>query len=222
MREDLDAQIVRGGGIRPPVLFESIPGPGVPSPLNSILNFLAFQAAWFAAVYGASKGSLLAGPLAFGGVVVLHLVLVPKGRRIPELLFVLSVGILGTGMDAGLQALGLTAYPGTTDAWGGPIPPPWITSLWVGFATLPRFSLAWLGRKPLLWPVVLGGIGGPLSFASGVRIGAVGYGDAGPLLASVGLGLQYALVTPMLLRWAPGLRVRTTEEAPGNQGGSPS
>jgi hypothetical protein len=82
-----------------------------------------------------------------------------------------------------------------------PIVPPWITALWIGFATLPRFSLAWLRGKPWL-AALLGGVAGPLSYLAGVRLGAVAVG-AHPLLTFGVLAAEYALVTPLLLLLAP-------------------
>lgn len=189
------------------------PRPETPPPMDPLLNFAVFQIAWFVTVFGAADGSPVAGPVAFLGAVFIHLIRTPHGDRVRESAFLASVGVLGTAMDAGLLHLGFTAYPGTAESWGLPIPPPWITALWVGFATLPRFSLAWLGRRPWTWSFVGGALGGPLSFASGVEIGAVGYGEAGALFGSIGLAVQYAIVTPLLLRWAPGVQLRSDPSA---------
>jgi hypothetical protein len=73
--------------------------------------------------------------------------------------------------------------------------PPFIASLWIAFATLPHVSLAWLAPRPAL-VAALSAIGGPLSFAAGVR--AVGYGVA-PLASNAVSALEYALATPLLL-----------------------
>lgn len=163
--------------------------------MKNLANFLLFQLAWFAAVEGAARGSLWGGPLAVAVIVIVHLALVTEKGR--ELRYLLVVGLLGTAVDSGLFALDITAYPGTASTWSGPFVPPWIVSLWVAFATLPRFSMAWLVARPAL-AALLGAVGGPLSFYAGVRIGAVAPGGS-PLLTAGVLALEYAVATPLLL-----------------------
>ena len=41
--------------------------------------------------------------------------------------------------------------------------PPWPIPLWLQFATLLRFSLRWLDRRPAL-AVLVGLVGGPMAF----------------------------------------------------------
>ena len=164
--------------------------------MRNLWNFVFFQAGWFVAVEGAARGSMWAGPAAVAVVALIHLLLVSGRGR--ELLFLLGVGLAGTLVDSGLAWLGATSYPTSTEAWPYAVVPPWITSLWLGFATLPRRSLAWLAPRPRL-AVLFGAIGGPLSYLAGVRLGAVGVG-ADPLLTWGALSLEYALVTPVLLR----------------------
>lgn len=171
------------------------------------VNLVAFNAAWFAAVGGAAEGHLWWGPAAFAAVVLVHLALVE--RRAAELGFLLAAGIAGTLVDAGLHAAGATGYPTSPGGWpplGLPawLPPPWIASLWVGFATLPRFSLAWLRGRPVA-AALLGAVGGPLSYLGGARLGAVAVA-ADPWWTIGLLAIEYALVTPLLVQLAPGAR----------------
>lgn len=171
--------------------------------MTNLVHFALFQLGWLVAVVGAARGHLWWGPAAMGVVCGVHLALCREGRG-PELVYLLAVGALGAALDSGLAALGLTSYPGTRAAWSSALVPPWIVALWVGFATLPRFSLAWLrGRAPLA--ALLGALGGPLSYLAGVRLGAVAPGDP-PVATWAALALEYALVTPLLLRLAPGTR----------------
>lgn len=167
--------------------------------MRNLLNFLLFQIGWFAAVGGAARGSMWMGPVVMGAVVVIHLSMVKD--RVRELCYLLAVGLAGTLIDSALAGLGVTCYPTSGEAWPYAIVPPWITVLWIGFATLPRLSLAWLAPWPR-WAVLLGAIGGPLSYLGGVRIGAVGVGPE-PLFTWVGISLQYAVATPLLLLHAP-------------------
>ncbi len=168
--------------------------------MKKLANFLLFQGAWFVTVAGAARGAVWVGPATFAAVAAVHLLLVFERAR--ELRFLLFAGVLGTIADSVLAALGATAYPSSEAAWHFPIVPPWITALWIGFATLPRFSLAWLVRRPGL-AALLGAVGGPLSYLAGARLGAVAVSSE-PLLTWGALAVEYALATPLLLWLAPG------------------
>ena len=167
--------------------------------MTKLANFMLYQAAWFAAVEGAARGMIWLGPAAMVVVIVVHLVIVSERAR--ELRFLLIVGFLGTIADSGLAAVGALAYPTSQAAWSSIVVPPWISALWIGFATLPRFSLAWLAQRPWL-AALLGAIGGPLSFLAGVRMGAIAAGPT-PMLTWSLLPLEYALATPLLICFAP-------------------
>lgn len=165
----------------------------------NLLHFLSFQAVWFAAVLGAASGFGWFGPLALVLHVALHLAGVPTGTRAREVGALALVGGLGLLMDSGLHAVGATNYPTSSTPFG--LCPPWIVALWIGFASLARYSLAWLRERPRL-AVVLGAIGGPLSYVGGARTGAVALSDPA-WISILALSIQYAIVTPALLRWMP-------------------
>jgi len=173
--------------------------------MRNLANFALFQLAWFVAVGGAARGELWAGPFAVGVFLLIHLGMLPSQRsRGAELVYVLAVGAIGALADTALHAIGATAYPTSVEGWGHALVPPWIISLWVAFALLPRFSLGWLAGKPGL-AFLLGAIGGPLSYLGGTRMGAVAAGE-NELLTWGALSLEYALITPLLLRFAPAFR----------------
>jgi len=167
---------------------------------HNLLNFALFQLAWFAAVAGAAAGQMWYGPAAVGAFLIIQLALIPEGRG-RELAYVITVGLVGALLDSALHALGVLKYPSSEVAWGFASVPPWIISLWVAFALLPRFSLAWLVGRPRL-AALLGAVGGPLSFFAGTGFGAIAPGDE-PVVTALVLALEYALVTPLLLAWAP-------------------
>ncbi len=175
--------------------------------MRNVANFLLFQTFWFTAVLGAAAGRMWLGPLAAIAVLTVHLWMLGDGReRKRELAYVLAVGLLGTLVDSLLRTAGATAYPTSEQAWPFAAVPPWITSLWVAFAILPRFSLRWLRGRPAL-AVLLGALGGPLSYLAGARLGAVAVGQS-PSLTWTALALEYAVVTPLLLRFAPRARLQ--------------
>ncbi len=179
---------------------------------KNLLNFGLFQLFWFAAVVGAGSGHLWLGPFAVAVFLGLHLMMVPAGvERLRELGYVLAVGLAGSLVDSGLHAIGATVYPTSREAWPFVVVPPWIASLWVAFAMLPRFSLGWLaGRRRLA--VLFGAIGGPASYFAGTRFGAVAVGDV-PLLTWGALAVEYAILMPIMLRLAPGASPKHETEA---------
>lgn len=164
------------------------------------VHFATFQGLWFAAVFGAAGGSAWLGPLALIPHLALHFAGVERGARGREVVALAVAGAGGTLIDAGLHAVGVTGYPGSATPFGV-LPPVWITALWIGFASLPRYSLAWLrGRAALA--AAFGAIGGPLSYWGGVTSGATEWSNPAWRTA-VGLGVEYAIVTPALLAWMP-------------------
>lgn len=167
-----------------------------------VLNFALFHLFWIAAVGGAAAGWLWMGPLLVALVVIVHLKMVPAGReRMRELRFILWIGLAGTLADSLMHALGVTVYPTSVSRWPYPLVPPWITSMWVAFATMPRFSLAWLEGRPAL-ATVFGAVGGPMSYFCGTRVGAVAVGES-PLLTFGALSVEYAIFMPLMLHYRP-------------------
>lgn len=171
--------------------------------MKNAVNFLFFNVCWFAAVEGAARGSVWIGPAAFALMVGVHLAwATPRGERVRESLYLAAVGCVGLLADSAMQAAGLIDYATAGTPWPYLVVPPWIVSLWIGFATLPRLSLAWLTRRPMWWAAVLGAIGGPMSFFAGTRMGPIAAGDE--LFATLGvLAVEYGVLMPFMLRLAP-------------------
>jgi len=167
--------------------------------VKALANYALFQGVWLVAVWGASAGRLYDGLAAALVMLAVHAAMVPAGARRHELVYVAAATLAGTAVDSALSGLGLIFYPGSR-GWTAPTAPPWIVGLWLAFAMLPRFSLAWLRARPLL-AAVLGAVGGPLSFLAGARLGAVA---AGAPVTWVALAVEYAVATPLLLGLAPG------------------
>lgn len=165
--------------------------------MSPVLQFAAFQAFWFAAVLGAGAGHVWLGVLAL--VPYLAWMLARERGRAALASRWIVAGLLGSLADGGLAAAGLIRYPTVGPGWPAWLVAPFIVALWIAFATLPHVSLAWLARRPVL-AALLGAVGGPLSFAAGARAGAVDPGASAPATYAV-LALEYALATPLLLRW---------------------
>jgi hypothetical protein len=158
---------------------------------RNLLNFVVFQAAWFACVVGAARGHATAGTLAVAAAVALHLWLAP--RREPELWLVGCVVAIGLVWDSLLVVAGLASYPTGTFAPG--LAPHWILAMWALFATALNLSLGWLKGRPIL-AALLGAVGGPLAYFAGYRLGAIEAPQLGTLLLAQAAG--WAVLMPLL------------------------
>ena len=156
-----------------------------------VLNFIAFQVAWFACVLGGANDRALAGTMVVGAVIGLHLALAQ--RPMPEALLIAVVAVIGLVWDSGLVALGLMSYPTGNFAPG--LAPYWIVAMWALFATSLNLSMAWL--KDRAWLAALfGAVGGPLAYLAGERLGGLQMPD--PVLALGAQALGWAVLLPML------------------------
>lgn len=159
---------------------------------HQVVNFLAFQAGWFACVLGAAHGLPIAGAAVALGVVGLHLAMAP--RALPELALAGIAVAMGLLFDSLLVSLGWVAYP--SGMWLPGLAPYWILAMWAIFATTLNVSMSWL-RERLPLAVVLGGVFGPLSYFAGERLGGIVFLDEGR--AMFGLALGWAVFMPLLL-----------------------
>lgn len=160
--------------------------------LLGLFNFLAFEAAWFAAVTGGAAGRGALMSLAVVAVVVIHLAL-NRARLRGEILLIIAVTLFGTLIEMGFMGAGLIRYAGTVE--GQALPPIWIVALWFGFATLPNASLGWLkGRWGL--QALLGLLSGPLTYWGGAKLGAATLAEGwGAFFA---IGFAWALALPVI------------------------
>ena len=160
-----------------------------------VINFLAFQAGWFACVLGGASGWPWLGVGVVAMVISLHVFQSPEASR--ELRLVAAAAVIGTAWDSTLAATGVLIYP--SGQLASMLAPVWIVALWMGFATSLNVSLRWLkGRQGLA--MLVGAVAGPMSFWAGSRVGAVRFAD--PLLSLAILSLGWALLMPLLLRVA--------------------
>ena len=103
--------------------------------------------------------------------------------------------VLGFVLESLLMASGVARYaePGPYPA----LPPVWILAMWVLLATLLDSSLAWM-QKRLRLAILFAGVGAPMSYAAGARLG--GMEIAEPLWRSFTvMGVLWAIAFPALL-----------------------
>jgi hypothetical protein len=160
--------------------------------LRKVINFIVFQAAWFATVLGAAHGMPWLGVAAVPLALALHLALSPDWR--PELLLAISAAGTGFIFDSALVAAG--SFSPIPYGFPKPLSSLWMVMLWVNLATTINVSMGWLrGRYAL--GTVLGAIGGPMAYYSGAKLGAMTrLPDPGDL---IGIGMAWAIAFPLLL-----------------------
>ncbi|NNF41694.1 MAG: DUF2878 domain-containing protein [Phycisphaerales bacterium] len=170
-----------------------------------LVNFVAFQAVWFASLLGATRGRPEIGLLVLAGALVVHAAL-RRHRWRGDLVLLAVAGLAGYLADSALTLAGVIGFPPEA-AWGGPSPL-WMVGLWVNFATTLRLSLAWLVPRPGL-AATLGLVAGPIAYGAGARMGAIEL-PAGVAAGLLAVAAEYAIALP-LLGW---VAARTTPDAP--------
>ena len=162
--------------------------------LRVVGNVVAFQLGWFGCVLAAARGHDAAGVGIVAAIVLLHLWLAARPSR--ELCVVVAAVLIGAVWDSLLRKLGLLVYAAPGPAW---LAPAWILAMWALFGTTLNVSLRWL-RGRLLVAVLFGGIGGPMAFWAGQRLGAVQIPGPWPGLLAQAAG--WAMILPVLLQLA--------------------
>ena len=135
---------------------------------DTAINLCLYQAGWFALVLGAANRRPWAGVGAGLVLIAVHLILARE--RKPEILMVVSVGIMGTIVDSAQAFAGVFVFE--SGYWTFWVVPFWLTVMWMQFATLFHFALRWLSGRYLL-SAALGAVGGPAAFLTGERLGGV-------------------------------------------------
>ena len=160
--------------------------------MKLLVNFVAFQLGWFACVLGAANGLPWLGPVVVAAVVALHLVTARRKR--PELYLVLVAMVIGLVVDSLLLATGWLRY--SAGLWLPGLAPYWIIAMWALFATTLNVSMGWMRGRPVL-TLLMGAIGGPLSYLAGEKLGAIELTQ--PTAALAALAVAWAIAMPLLM-----------------------
>lgn len=159
------------------------------------INFIAFQAGWFAAVLSAAAGRPALGFGVMLAVIGLHLYRSPRPAQ--EIALIGLCGLIGGVWDSALVTAGWVSYASGMLAEG--LAPYWIVGMWMLFATTMNVSLGWLkGRTALA--VIFGAVGGPLAYLTGQKLGGIVLVDV--VAALVALAAGWGVMMPLLLRLA--------------------
>lgn len=189
--------IVPGGNrcsddrLRLPVALDSVESPV--SYMTPFVNFLLYQIGWFCCVLGAAWHSPWLGMSIALGLVAAHFWLATD--RTTQLKLVLAAAGVGFIIDSSQLWIGAFVFPsGILVDW---LPPPWMTVLWIQFATTFRYSMRWLSRRYAL-SAFFGFTGAPLAFFAGERLGAIQF--LTPRLTHYALlALLWSVAVPLLV-----------------------
>jgi len=160
-----------------------------------VVNFVAYQAVWFAVVMSAAYRRAELGMAAAVLFVAVQLVL--SRRRALDVRLMAAAVLLGLTVDGTLGFFGWLRYASPVPALPPHGAPLWILCLWASFALTLTRSLAWLMRRPWLG-ALFGALGGPLAYASAAR-GFAAVDFVPPTARAVaGLALGWGAAMPVL------------------------
>jgi hypothetical protein len=171
--------------------------------MRNILNFVLFQAGWFACVLGGAHGMPVAAVASAGAVIVVSLWWF-SADRMRDARLLLAVALIGFCVDT------LHLHFGVFELIGDPrfphLCPLWLVALWTMFGTTLHGSLSWLaGRYGLA--AMLGAVAGPLSYHGGAKLGAVTL-HPNSAFSIAALAVGWAIVMPLLVWLAHGREKR--------------
>jgi len=176
--------------------------PGAIATMTRFANFAFYQIGWFACVLGVSWGFQWIGVASALCLVFIHLCL--ASDRNVQIKLALAAAAVGLIIDTAQLAMGVFSFPrGSVIEW---LPPPFMTVLWLQFATTLRYCMSWLGGRYGL-SAAFGLFGAPLAFFAGERLGAIEF--LSPRLAHyTALGLIWSVSVPLLVYIADRLGAR--------------
>lgn len=132
--------------------------------MSKTLNFVAFQAGWFACILGAANDIPWLGPLVVAAF--LAAMLVTRRDRVAFTLRMAGAAGLGFVADTILLRMGVLNFANNAFS------PLWMTALWPNLAATLHSSLGWLSGRYVL-AALFGAVGGPLAYYAGARLGAL-------------------------------------------------
>lgn len=158
-----------------------------------LVNLVAFQCCWLAAVLGAAAGMPWLGPLFAVAWLPMH-IRATGASMVIETKLILAAGALGYVLDSVIVLVGGVSFPAQAQL-GAPTTL-WMVTLWLGFAATLRHALGWIRGRYLL-AALLGAVAGPFAYWSGSKLGAVVLTDIVPTLMMV--GVEWLVAMPLLL-----------------------
>lgn len=133
-----------------------------------VVNFLLFQASWFALVAGAANQLLIPGIVLCAVFLAWELYRSADRWALASLVGLAMVG--GVLVDGSYASFGIVRY----ELPAGPLAPWWIIGLWVIFALTLTESMGWM-RERMITGSLMAGVAAPLSYYAGFKLGAVAF-----------------------------------------------
>lgn len=161
---------------------------------SNIINFVLFQISWLGCVLSGAAGQNLPALLITVFFVLIHRRFF--AWRYADTRLIIAGLLVGLFLDSAYSAAGLMVYNAQT--WP-PIAPWWILCLWVNFILTLNHSLSWMLERRWL-AALLAGIGSPLSYYAGQKLGALNWQQ--PEMLVVIAALSWAIAVPFLLTLA--------------------
>lgn len=155
--------------------------------MKMAVNIVVFQIGWFGAVLGAANGKAWLGVVVALGAVLVNILLARDRRQ--EIELALAAAGLSLVFDTAMTAGGaFTPVPYILPA---PVSPLWMIALWMNQAATVNSCMAWLKGRSVLC-AVFGGVGGPLAYLGGAKLGAAAIPDTrGLVILAVGWALAF-------------------------------
>jgi len=179
-----------------------------------IINFVGYQALWFALVIGASRGSTTVPVIIACVFVALQL---PFGSDpMADVRRLIVAVALGTFVDGVPSLLGWWHYATPSPALPAGGAPLWILALWASFATTIDRSLRVVRAHPWLG-VILGAVGGPAAYEAAARGWQAVVFTRPPALYLGWLSVNWAIAMALLARGVSGAEAMS-RPSPGTSG----
>lgn len=160
--------------------------------MKKLINFIVFQFIWFLCIYGASSDNELPAVVLGATGVAFNLFL---GGHCKRDLSLLAKGVLlGICLDTLLIQLDLISF--NSHYWHV-ISPVWMWVIWAGFLGTVNHSLSWLNNQ-LALAAILGAVMGPISYWSGVSLGAGRFVHLEQSLLAI--SIMWLLATPLIMK----------------------
>jgi len=176
--------------------------------MKKIINFVGFQSAWMAVVFGAAGGNFWIGPIVLLIWLAIHVY--SSGRPKREIQIALISLLTGLLIDSLLIGVGTYTPQGLIGTWA--LTPPWMLSLWINFGTVVNGSLSWLRGRYWLG-AFLGAWGGPAAYYSGHRLGALAFHP--PVITHLAwMAMAWAVAVPLLFYLAEKIEEKTITTDP--------
>ena len=162
-----------------------------------VLNFVGYQAVWFALVVGAARGT--PGLAIAAGVAFVILQVATGGEWHTDLRRLILAIALGMFVDGIPALLGWWHYASPSPAFPSQGAPLWILTLWACFSTTIGRSLQFTQTRPWLG-ALLGAVGGPLAYLAAARGWQAVQFTGTPVLYLTWLAATWGVAIPLLAR----------------------